>query len=779
MAQDLALKVLLQAVDQSSGPFRSFGSNLLGLSGPAGTAATVLLDVGKAVIGIAAKSVQMAAQYQQSMNMVQALTGASNKQMSDYDAGLKNLAIDAGVAPNDLAQGLYQVISAGYKGKQAMDVLTLSTEDSKIGMTDAATTADALTNILKAFSIGAKGANVANGQMLETVTLGKSTFAQYASTITKASTTASQFHISLATMSAAWATMTANSIKSKQASTDFVQVVQSMYAKVGTITTSLHKNGIAFNETAFNAANFKDKVLMLNTAMQQAAQKHVAVTGVTLQTAQAIHTISQHIGDYNSNLATLSNKQEMAQKTQKAWAITQNGFNQTMSRVNAAVQVAMITIGQKLLPVLTKTAASVLPLIKGFTTWLTKSGVLNTAAHLLSGTISTGVKIITGLVNGISAVVGWFNKASPAAMAVRDALIAIGAAIAIIKIGNFIATIPTLLAQLGAWLAATWAQVAAEVGLALAEMAANWPIYLIIAAVLILIGIVILLATHWKQVVAWLRGAWQAFSSWFMGALHATGNFFASIWNGIKNFFVGLWTGIVSFFKAHILLIIAIVTGPLGALIILIITHWSQIKAFFTGLWKDIVNIFNQAKEWVMGTVTSLWAKISSFFSNLPAQALQWGKNIIQGFINGIKNMLGAVGNVASSVVGTVKNFLGFHSPAKMGPGADADQWAPNFMKMFSSGLTNSIPALQAAVNVAATPLNKFAAAPNTASVPVPASTPVSAAGGGAQTNNISIVIYAKNANADEVARKVEQRLNSLLKRSGNLTTVTSGGKAP
>jgi uncharacterized protein YceK len=34
-----------------------------------------------------------------------------------------------------------------------------------------------------------------------------------------------------------------------------------------------------------------------------------------------------------------------------------------------------------------------------------------------------------------------------------------------------------------------------------------------------------------------------------------------------------------------------------------------------------------------------------------------------------------------------VKNILGFHSPAREGPGSDADTWAPNLVKMFASGI--------------------------------------------------------------------------------------------
>ena len=64
--------------------------------------------------------------------------------------------------------------------------------------------------------------------------------------------------------------------------------------------------------------------------------------------------------------------------------------------------------------------------------------------------------------------------------------------------------------------------------------------------------------------------------------------------------------------------------------------------------------------------------------------------------------------NVASSVGGIaqkVLEFLGFHSPTKSGPGREADQWAPNFVKMFASGLESGIPQIENIVSRLAKPI--------------------------------------------------------------------------
>lgn len=66
--------------------------------------------------------------------------------------------------------------------------------------------------------------------------------------------------------------------------------------------------------------------------------------------------------------------------------------------------------------------------------------------------------------------------------------------------------------------------------------------------------------------------------------------------------------------------------------------------------------------------------------------------------------MAGAAASAASNVAHAVAQFLGFHSPAEEGPGAEADVWAPNLMKMFAAGIEEYTPLVQSALAKAITP---------------------------------------------------------------------------
>src|SRR5260370_13514773 len=180
-----------------------------------------------------------------------------------------------------------------------MNLLALATKDSVIGMTNASTTTKSLTALLAQFGLGAQDANRVNGEMLETVTLGSGTFEQYAQSIVKAASAASQHRESMETMNAAYATLTSSQINAAQTSTDFQQSLKVVDGGISTVAKSLHKSGIAFDQTKFNAMHYGHKVGTLNTALEEANAKHVKVTGVTIQAAQAIDTISKHISNEN------------------------------------------------------------------------------------------------------------------------------------------------------------------------------------------------------------------------------------------------------------------------------------------------------------------------------------------------------------------------------------------------------------------------------------------------------------------------------------------------
>ncbi len=83
--------------------------------------------------------------------------------------------------------------------------------------------------------------------------------------------------------------------------------------------------------------------------------------------------------------------------------------------------------------------------------------------------------------------------------------------------------------------------------------------------------------------------------------------------------------------------------------------------------------------------------------SNLGKDALTWGKDMIDGFIKGIKDNIPSLGEAASGAAKKVKDFLGFSEPAE-GPLSNFHTFAPDMMDLFAEGIDENINVVQNSV---------------------------------------------------------------------------------
>ena len=89
-------------------------------------------------------------------------------------------------------------------------------------------------------------------------------------------------------------------------------------------------------------------------------------------------------------------------------------------------------------------------------------------------------------------------------------------------------------------------------------------------------------------------------------------------------------------------------------------------------LGKSLIELVGNGIKAMSGAVTgfmkSTFDGALNYLKSLPKQALQWGKDLIAGFINGMTSSVGGflkgVGQIAGSITNTVCNVLGIHSPS-------------------------------------------------------------------------------------------------------------------
>ena len=88
-------------------------------------------------------------------------------------------------------------------------------------------------------------------------------------------------------------------------------------------------------------------------------------------------------------------------------------------------------------------------------------------------------------------------------------------------------------------------------------------------------------------------------------------------------------------------------------------------------VWEAVKTAFNDAVEWI---------------KNLGSDAVQWGKDMIQGFIDGIKDAAGWLWEEIKSIGQGISDFLGFSVPKK-GVLHYYESWMPDFMMGLAKGI--------------------------------------------------------------------------------------------
>jgi TP901 family phage tail tape measure protein len=190
---------------------------------------------------------------------------------------------------------------------------------------------------------------------------------------------------------------------------------------------------------------------------------------------------------------------------------------------------------------------------------------------------------------------------------------------------------------------------------------------------------------------------------------------FDKIWNAIKTVVSNVVDGIRNYSEGVLSSMKDIILNILKAIATLFTNIFDAIWNFLKGVWEGIKKTFtdslNSIKTWVDKTFNSLKDGIPNAMANmktavvngfnnaidwikgLPKQALTWGKDMIDGFIDGVNKKLSALGDAAKGAANKIKSYLGFSVPED-GPLHDYESYMPHMIQGLTSTLKREMPTL-------------------------------------------------------------------------------------
>jgi TP901 family phage tail tape measure protein len=379
------------------------------------TTGTKLLSISKAtaagfaVMGaaVAAYSVKMASDFDAAMERVHTQAGATQKEVDSLKKSVLTLAPKVGEGPTQLADALYHLESAGFRGAQAMDMLKYAAEGARIGNANLEDVTQAMVGVIASGIPGVKNAADAMAILNTTVGIGDMRMEQLAKAMaTGILPSARSAGLSMNDVSAALATLTDNVTPADEVATRLRMTFSLMAAPTKAATKALEGIGLGQYSLARDMRKPDGLLLAVEDLKSHLDKLHDPVLAENAlarafgggRTSGSIITLIEELDRLKSKYGDIGTSSSRAAAFQDAWAKTQQQFSQQMAELRATVETLAVRIGEWLIPKLQHLGVDLMHGID----WLKKH---KDAAHLLE--VALGVGLVVALTAATAGMVAF------------------------------------------------------------------------------------------------------------------------------------------------------------------------------------------------------------------------------------------------------------------------------------------------------------------------------------------------------------------------------------
>ena len=677
--------VALQKISATGTKLQDVGSKIEGVG-------KSFLPVSAAVTGVGVAGLKVATDFEKAMSGVQAITGATGEEFEK----LRETAIDLGAttafSSGEVAEAMTEMAKAGWSTTQIIEGMSGVLDATAASGESLATVSTIVADAITGFGLSAKDSARVADLMTQAANSGTIGVSDLGESYKYVAPLAQSMGLSIEDVTTALSAMSMAGIKGSQAGTSLRTVLANMAKPSSTVASAMDELNLSITNSDGSFKSLDEIITTMRTSFSGLTDDQKAYYATALAGKEGMSGLISLLNltqeEYDALTASMNNCSGVAGETA---AVMQDNLQSKVEQLGGALESLAIKLSEYVIPFLTGLVEKITTAVDAFTN--------------MNPIVQKAVLVI----GGILAVAG------PILIVVGKIISAVGTIMTVVpKLAGVINTVKAAFAALNT------------------TMLAN-PIFLIIAAITALVAAFIYLWNTneafrqfwidlWENIKEVAIAVWTAIKEFFVSAWEAISNAAQTIWNGIKNFFSALWEGIKTIFNTVLNVIKTIVTTyfnlyktiittVFNAIKTVITTVLNAIKTVITTVWNTIKTVFttvlNTIKSVVSGAFNSMWTGIKntvsgivntiktgfnnavSFIKNLASSAFQWGADIIQGIVNGIKSCIGKVKDAVTNVAETIRSFLHFSVPDE-GPLTDYESWMPDFMSGLAKGIEQS-----------------------------------------------------------------------------------------
>lgn len=656
-----AFQIAGEAINSVGETVKSIGSTLTNsLTVPLTAAGTAVFTFGK--------------NFEAEMAKVTGLVGVSSDQVSEWGTTILDLAPEIGQTPQNLAEGLFYVTSAGLRGAEAMDVLEMSGKAASAGLGETATVADLVTSAMNAYGSENLSASQATDILVAAVREGKAEASELASSMGQVLPIASEMGVSFDQVASAQAAMTKTGTSASEASTQLKSILSGLLKPSQQAEEALEGMGTSSSELR---KSIKEKGLMstlgdLRDLTNDYGEDAMAKVFPNIRALSGVLDLMGSNAEDNievfDNVANSTGSLEEAFNS--ASETTDFKWNQALSQLQSTAIGFFDTLKVVAIPVLEKVTEVLAWVANAFENLSPKMQNMTLLFGILLAVAGPALTVIGTLITAIVPVVTtlvaiWLGLTS-AVMLFGAALLPI-----IATIGVVITTIMGLVAGLiYLWntnesfrenVISTWEYIKVKA----VEIFNN--IKEIISIVLNKIKefwakhgdtIMKVVSNFWNFILLTIKGVLNIISNLISLTLNIIKGNWSGAWQNVKNILSTVWAGI----KVIIRNALSVAVSLMKSLVSKVISEFKKIP----GKIKAVGSLIKSAVKYGIDLAYNYITGKMNMFKNAGAKI---GSMVAQG----IRNAISKCTSAASDMVGAIRDFLPF-SPAKVGPLSDIDK---------------------------------------------------------------------------------------------------------
>ena len=335
---------------------------------------------------IYAGPVKNAQEFQTAMAKVGTIADTDLVPMAKLRQEIINLSNETGKSANDLAEDVYNAISAGQSTADAVGFVESATKLATAGFAESGQAVDVLSTILNAYGMEASKVTDVSDMLIQIQNKGKTTVAELSSSMGKIIPTANANNVALEQLGAGYATLTSKGIATAEATT-YMNGMLNELGKSGSQTDKIlrSKTGKSFSELMKNGYSLADVLQIVQEDAESSGKTLSDMFSSSEAGKAALSLMSDGVDTFNASVQGMI---DSCGATEQAYAKMMDTTETKVAKAKNSIKNLGTVLGDMLLPYVGQVADKVAELATKFSEFAQENPqVIATVAKVAAGLI--------------------------------------------------------------------------------------------------------------------------------------------------------------------------------------------------------------------------------------------------------------------------------------------------------------------------------------------------------------------------------------------------------